>query len=31
MRNGSHMTILCENDRGEAAQTVAERGLIARK
>ncbi|GFS68478.1 transposable element Tc1 transposase [Trichonephila clavipes] len=34
MRNGSHTTILCENDRGqsaEAAQTVAKPGLTAMK
>ncbi|GFW40032.1 histone-lysine N-methyltransferase SETMAR [Trichonephila clavipes] len=34
MRNESHTTILCENDRskcGEAAQTVAKPGLTLRK
>ncbi|GFV31430.1 mariner Mos1 transposase [Trichonephila clavipes] len=35
MRNGSHTTILCENDRGskrgEAAQAVARPGLTPRK
>ncbi|GFX10299.1 histone-lysine N-methyltransferase SETMAR [Trichonephila clavipes] len=31
MRNGSHTTILCENNRGEVVQTVAKPGLMARK